>query len=175
MGKQASSIKIKALDTKATVVLPDSDDIVANDTEEEPSKLMAVEDLTVNTIKEIVNAKLQTNNFPAKLQLSKPLYTLVDYMWQSMPHLVGGSNNINTINRAVNNKHEVKWLTKSFGECGIKFVVPVDSRLKFSMQPDQHYHPLEGTTITFARWEIMFSHVTLHCVNPTNIANAVES
>jgi hypothetical protein len=142
-------------------------DSVEVELEADSSKPMAVEDLTVDVIKKVVQSRMNSGPFPAKLQLSKALYALVEYMWKCMPSLVGKSNQINTSNRAVNNKHKIKWLERNFGRGYISFVVPADSRFKDTSKPDKWYHSLQGTRIIFARWEMMIPDFTLHCVNPS--------
>jgi hypothetical protein len=52
-------------------------DSVEVELEEESSKPMAVEDLTVDAIKKVVQSRMNSGPFPAKLQLSKALYALV--------------------------------------------------------------------------------------------------
>jgi hypothetical protein len=87
-------------------------------------------------------------------------------------------NTIITTNRAFNNKQKVasEWLSRTFGEGGIEFVVPFHSQLQSSLQPNKHYHAFKGTATQaiFARWEVMCPHVTCIVSILQTKPNAVE-
>lgn len=136
-----------------------ADDAVAaaaggGDTQGSDSGMAKLLDLTPSNLKAIIKTRLAAGfSNCSELQLSKPLFAVVEHISSCTPSLRGASNDIIQSDRSPVNTAKAYWWNQNFKPGNISFTIPRDD---CGDTADPNYHSIEGITIYWVRWELAF-------------------